>query len=268
MEVHGREAGLAESPELVIGVEDATVEPYATILSYPKADKTALASRIRQLHELGVRELEFVGRLRLGRLSLLGKGVAGMVVIGRNGRERIALKIRRIDSRRDSVRHEASMLKAANSVDVGPAYYGSTSDIISMELVEGESLPEWLGTLVGRGRRSRLRETAGILLQQCLRLDDAGLDHGELSRAHKNVSVSREGGPVILDFESASWDRRPSNVTSITQYFFLGGGFARRAHRILGPTDIGLLKQALRSYKFEKSPDAFCSLLKLLRLQL
>ncbi len=259
---------MAKDPELVIGVEDATAEPYATILCYPQADNAAIASRIRQLRELGVRKLEFTGRLKLGRLSLLGKGVAGMVVIGRNGKERIALKIRRIDSRRDSMQHEASMLKAANTIEVGPAYYGSTNDIISMELIEGQNLPEWLRTLEGRGRRSRLRETAGSLLQQCLRLDKAGLDHGELSRAHKNVSVSKAGTPVILDFESASLDRRPNNLTSITQYFFLGGTFARRARRILGPTDACLLRQALRSYKFERSPDTFRSLLKLLRLQL
>ena len=159
------------------------------------------------------------------------------------------------------------MLKVANSVNVGPAFYGNTSDVISMQLIEGHSLPEWLPTLTGRGRRLRFRSVAGNLFDQCLRLDNAGLDHGELSRAHKNVCVTEKERPVILDFESASRKRSPSNLTCIAQYLFLGGGFAKRVRRITGPVDSAELKRVLRSHKHDKSPDAFHRLQDLLKLQ-
>ena len=250
----------------IVSVEEAAVEPYATILCYPRPDITSVTSRVDQLRELGVSALEFTGGLKLGKLSLLGKGVAGTVVVGRTGRKRVALKIRRIDSRRDSVMHETQMLRIANSIQVGPRYYGSTTDVILMELVEGHSLPEWLTTLVGKGRRSRARETIESLFEQCVRLDSAGLDHGELSRAHKNVCVTEGGRPVILDFESASIDRQPKNLTSIAQYFFMGSGFARRVRRVIGPTDTARLRETLGAYKSERSPDAFHRLQELLRL--
>ncbi len=267
MEVHGWEAKLAESLARLVRVEDASVQPYANILSYPRLDEAVVVSRIRQLKRLGVIELEFSGQMKFGRLSLLGKGVAGMVVAGLTSKERVALKIRRVDSRRGGMQHEASMLQAANTLDVGPRYYGSTADVLAMELVEGLSLPRWLATLKGRGCRSTLRGTIGNLLEQCFRLDEAGLDHGELSRAHKNIIVGRNGQPCILDFESASKDRRTNNLTALTQYFFLGGGFSRKVSRILGPTDPEELKGVLRSYKSERSPEAFRSTMELLKIR-
>ncbi len=257
---------MARNAPDIVPIEDAASDPYATILAYPRPEASALSSRIRQLRELGISELEFTGELRVGKLSLLGKGVAGMVVAGRAGKDRVALKIRRTDSRRDSVRHEASMLKAANAIDVGPRYYDSTDDILLMEFVEGQNLPHWITTLRGKGRRLLFRKTVADLFQQCLRMDNTGLDHGELSRAHKNISVTVSEHAVILDFESASKERSPNNLTSIAQYFFVGSGFAERVSRIAGPTDKEKLKAALRLYKSEKSTDTLKAVEKLLKL--
>ncbi len=223
---------MARNAPDIVPIEDTASEPYATILAYPRPEASVLSSRIQQLRELGISELEFTGRLRVGKLSLLGKGVAG----------------------------------AANEIDVGPRYYDNTDDILLMEFVEGQDLPEWITTLRGKGRRLRLRKTVGDLFQQCYRMDKAGLDHGELSRAHKNVSIRASGHAVILDFESASKERSPNNLTSVTQYFFLGSGFARSVRGIAGPTDNEKLKGALRTYKSERSTDALRAVEKVLML--
>ena len=119
------------------------------------------------------------------------------------------------------------------------------------------SLPLWLESLKGRGRRARVRSVVRALLEQCLRMDACGLDHGELSRAPKNVIVSSEDSPIILDFESASLMRRPSNFTSLAQYMFLGGSIAKRMGRILGPPDRNELLRCLRDYKAGGWKDAF-----------
>jgi putative serine/threonine protein kinase len=97
-------------------------------------------------------------------------------------------------------------------------------------------------------------------------MDAYGLDHGELSRAHKNVIVSNTDGATILDFESASLVRRPSNFTSLTQYLFLGGGIAKKMVRVLGPVDKGGLLKCLRDYKSGGWKDAFEASTKVLGL--
>jgi len=210
--------------------------PFNRLVAYPSGDPDEVESRIHQLHQLEITALDFQGPLRTDRLSVLGKGVVGIVVIGVRGNRRVAVKIRRVDARRPSLIHEAELLMAANSLKVGPECLGGTADVLAMEFIEGLSLPLWLESLTGRGRRARVRSVVKPLLEECFRMDAYGLDHGELSRAHKNVIVS-DYGARILDFESASLVRRPSNFTSLTQYFFLGGSIAKKIAKVLGPVD-------------------------------
>jgi putative serine/threonine protein kinase len=231
--------------------------PYSRLVAYPSGDPKEVESRIRQLEELGITAIDFQGRLKTDHLFHLGKGVVGIVVIGVRENRRIAVKIRRVDARRPSLTHEAELLKVANSLNVGPECLGGTADVLAMELVEGLSLPLWLESLKGRGRRGRVRSVVRFLLEQCLRMDGYGLDHGELSRAHKNVIVSSNDVATILDFESASLVRRPSNLTSLAQYLFLGGSIAKKMKRILGPTDRNDLLRCLREYKAGGWKDAF-----------
>jgi len=235
-------------------------------VAYPTGDPDEVKSRIRQLQEMKITYLDFQGGLKNDRLSVLGKGVVGIVVIGVRGNRRIAVKIRRVDARRPSLIHEAELLKIANSLGGGPQCQSGTSDVLAMELVDGLSLPVWLESLKGRGRRVRVRSVVKPLLEQCLQMDTYGLDHGELSRAHKNVIVSNDDIPTILDFESASLMRRPSNFTSLTQYLFLGGSIAKKVVRVLGPVDKEELLKCLREYKAGGWKDAFEATTKVLGL--
>jgi len=230
--------------------------PFNRLVAYPSGDPDEVESRIHQLHQLEITALDFQGPLRTDRLSVLGKGVVGIVVIGLRGNRRVAVKIRRVDARRPSLIHEAELLMAANSLKVGPECLGGTADVLAMEFIEGLSLPLWLESLTGRGRRARVRSVVKPLLEECFRMDAYGLDHGELSRAHKNVIVSDDGAR-ILDFESASLVRRPSNFTSLTQYLFLGGSIAKKIAKVLGPVDRDELLKCLRDYKAGGWKDAF-----------
>ena len=247
---------MAQNPSLA-PLSSLTKPPYNRLVAYPTGDGMEVESRIHQLQQLEITGLDFQGPLKTDRLSVLGKGVVGIVVIGVMGHRRIAVKIRRVDARRANLIHEAELLKTANSLSVGPGCLGGTADVLAMELVEGLSLPLWLERLKGMGRRARVRGVVRALLEQCLRMDAYGLDHGELSRAPKNVIVSNDDNARILDFESASLIRRPSNFTSLAQYMFLGGSIAKRVSRILGPPDRNELLRCLRDYKAGGWKDAF-----------
>ena len=256
---------MAEAEPPVVPIEQAAYKPYSLVLAYPRPDELSVQSRIRQLEHLRVTSLVFDGPLKLDGLSFLGKGVAGTVAIGMIGGRRVALKIRRTDSRRRDMLHESEMLQAANAAGVGPMYLGNTLDVLAMELVEGLRLPTWLASLRGRGRKSRVKKAVRTLLEQCQTLDSTRLDHGELSRAHKNILVAANDRPSILDFESASLARRASNVTSLTQYLFLGGTITQKVARTLGPVNREQLLQALKQYK-GGDPSAFEAVIHALNL--
>src|SRR2546426_8087152 len=257
---------MAEDKSSLVPVEDLVKKPYREILAYPKPSDEPVESRIRQLKNFGIEGLEFAGPLRVGKLSVLGKGVVGLVVAGIADGGRVAVKIRRVDSRRRSMLHEAEMMRAANKAGIGPECLGSSEDVLEMQFLDGQRLPLWISSLKGRGRKARVKGTIKTLLQQCVRLDAYGLDHGELSRAHKNVLVSRGDHPWILDYESASLMRRVNNFTSLAQYILLSGRFSRKVLRILGPVDRNELVKYLRLYKAGSTNDAFESTLKMLQL--
>jgi predicted Ser/Thr protein kinase len=257
---------MAEDRSGLVLVEDLVKKPYREILAYPKPSDESVESRIRQLKSLGIEGLEFEGPLRIGKLSVLGKGVVGIVVAGIGDGGRVAVKIRRVDSRRRSMLHEAEMMKAANKFGIGPECLGSSEDVLEMQFLDGQRLPLWLSSLRGRGRKARVKSTVKALLEQCARLDAYGLDHGELSRAHKNVLVSMGDHPWILDYESASLMRRVNNFTSLAQYILLSGRFSRKVMRILGPVNRDELMKYLRLYKSGRTNDAFESTFKMLRL--
>src|SRR5437016_10436545 len=181
---------MVEDGSVLVPLEDLVKKPYRELLAYPNPSDESVGSRIRQVKSLGIEGLEFEGPLRMGKLSVLGKGVVGLVFRGIAENRRVAMKIRRTDSRRRSMIHEAAMMRAANKAGIGPEYLGSSEDVLEMQFLEGQRLPLWISSLKGRGRKARVKATVKVLLEQCVRLDAYGLDHGELSRAHKNC-ISR-----------------------------------------------------------------------------
>jgi putative serine/threonine protein kinase len=257
---------MAKVKSVIVPVEDLDKDPYRAVVGYPNPDSETVGSRINQLIDLNVAGLEFDGPLKIGSLSIIGKGVVGMVFKGISNGDRVAVKVRRVDSRRASMSHEAEMLRAANDAGIGPECLGFTKDVLVMRFVDGKRLPEWISSLQVKGRRRRVRSTFKDLFEQCVRLDAYGLDHGELSRAHKNVLISDNDHPSIVDFESASLMRRVNNFTSIGQYLFLSGRFGRKIQRVLGEVDREELVRYLKLYKSGKTNDAFDAILKLTRL--
>lgn len=231
-------------------------EPYVSILCYPKPTTAEARKRIIELRTLRISALEFLGDKLVGNVGVLGKGYVGIVVAAYINHRKVALKIRRVDADRPSMLHEARMLKKANSVHVGPEFVAATSNFLMMQLVQGSHLPEWLDktSLLGRMKTVFLE-----ILLQCRRLDVAGLDHGELSKAPKHVLVTDADVPFIVDFETASVKRRPSNVTSMCQYLFL-----RRQALVPFFFDEQELLQALQRYKKQRSSRNFEKILRTL----
>jgi len=247
-----------------VPVSKLVQEPYSLILGYPRATKSELAKRLVELKKLGIKTVLFQGHTTLDSIPVLGKGYVGVVVLARQGKREVALKIRRIDSSRSEMKSEAKLLKLANKVNVGPKLVDSSKNFIIMEYVEGKKIIDWVKELKGRGSAAKLKATIRKVLEDCYNLDKIHLDHGELSHIHKHVIVGRT--PCIIDFESASTNRRTSNVTSATQSILIGSGLANLVKKITKVPDKKKLIIFLKKYKHDQSRKNFDLLLKTLGL--
>jgi len=245
----------------VVSLKVLSERKHCKVLCYPRFEQEESGRRLKELERLGVQALEFTGEKSVFDVPVLGKGCVGVVVVAYTNSGRAALKIRRVDADRKEMFHEGEMLKIANAIDVGPKLLEISENFLLMELVEGTHFPEWIESLGEREVQSRVRWLLKDILEQCYRLDEAGLDHGELSNAPKHIIVDADDRPYLVDFETASINRRVSNVTSVCQYLFLGSQIVEKVKDKLGKVDEKQLIQELRSYKRERTRENFEKLL-------
>lgn len=249
-----------------IPIEKLREEQFGRVICYPKYSSEELELRLKELRKLGVSAVEFSGPKTAHDLHILGKGGVSIVLTAHTKKGLVALKARRTDANRVSMDHEVEMLRKANTVNVGPEFYGATKNFITMELIYGPWLPDWIKTLKGNGRAQRIRVCLHKILEDCWKLDSIGLDHGELSRATKHVIIERDNSPRLIDFETASTIRRPANVTSIAQYLFIGSEVARRISRFIGQVHRKWLIKALQEYKKKPNRENFDKVLAVSKL--
>jgi putative serine/threonine protein kinase len=231
------------------------MEPYASALCYPKVNEAELQSRLEELREHGVKAVKFAGKTSAFNVPVLGKGFVGIVVIAHLDGQRVALKIRRVDADRLGLQREAQMLAKANSVQVGPRFVSVSKNFLLMQFIDGAVLPEWLDA---HKEKKPLHNVLNDILEQCWRLDNIGLDHGELSKAPKHLIVDKQQKPWIVDFETASINRKPANVTSVCQFLFTScGAVARAVAEVLGERKREEVINALRLYKNDRTRENF-----------
>lgn len=240
-------------------------KPYSDIIGYPQGTPRQTRQRISEMQRLNIQAVSFTGSTAIGKLEVLGKGHVGVVVLARAGTKKVALKIRRIDSQRGSMSSEVELLKIVNAIKVGPKFYNASKNCIIMEYVKGQKIVDWVRTVSGKGSVKRLKPVIKKILEDCYRMDQAGVDHGELSSISKHVIVGKTK-QTIIDFESSSTQRRASNVTSATQAIFIGSGISKKVQKIYKIPTKQKIIDALRLYKKEMSRQSFEDLLKVLKL--
>jgi|GEM_PF-107041 putative serine/threonine protein kinase len=265
---------MERSEIIVVKPEELDPSVHGEVICYPGKELGSFQSRRSQLEELRVSELIFEGQSKVGRFGILGKGCVSIVVKAKlEGVEgTVALKIRRIDANRQSMQKDFEMQKLANSFEVGPKAIRATDDLFAMEFIEGTKLGSWFFSLSSRSSKKETRALVKNVLKQCYLLDEHHIDHGELSNPAKHILLRREGQhePVIIDFESASMERRPANLTSVAQFLFLNGWRGEKMMKILlsgrvAPCEIESARQRLfallKSYKHSPSKELLESIL-------
>ncbi len=237
------------------------------LISYPKLDLYEYHKRISDLYRIGVKDAILEGPTRLCELNILGKGHSGIVLkVNGYSEKNMALKIRRLDSRRKDSLNEVNNQKLANVIEIGPQIIDNTDDLILMELITGKGISDWLDdpSNFNLDNSKKIINIVNEILEQCYRLDVLNLDHGELTRIDKHVMVSEYNQISIIDFESSSTKRKPSNVTSASQALLLSGGLiSKKICKFIKIKDHEYLLNGLKNYKKRKTRQNFEAILAL-----
>jgi putative serine/threonine protein kinase len=239
-------------------------KPYANILGFPKATKRQIESRLIELEKLGITSVSFNGPIEVDGVRIIGKGYVGVVILVKKKSKIFALKIRRTDSPRKTMKGEALLLQIANRTNVGPRLIQYSKNFLVMEFIDGMKIVDWVNELNTKNSK-KLRIIIKKILLDCFTLDQIGLDHGELSVLDKHVLIT-DKKPTIIDFESSSINRKISNVSSATQAILIGTGLARIIRKKTEIPRRDKIIRLVRNYKKSKTQESFDQLLLGLKL--
>lgn len=236
------------------------------ILCYPKFDEEELRKRIIEAYLLGIRSFIFNGGTEIRGINVIGKGTTSIVVRGKYLREKdIAVKIRRLDSNRDSVINEARMLLMANREGIGPKLVTFSRNFLIWEFISGMSLVE---TIIIIKNYVSLRKIILDLLKQAYKLDLLGISHKELSRPKDHILVTKDLKVYILDFETASLSSKKSNLTQLMSFLFFRKGkisYLLRSMLKIDDKTLNNIHKLLKEYKYNKK--VFIKLIDILKLK-
>src|ERR671926_1777998 len=228
----------------------------ASIISYPPSSVREYTNRLKEICSLGITHVLPIGRTKIGKMAIAGKGSVSIVLKVKTKSKICALKIRRTDANRETMKREVSMHKIANSVDVGPKLFGFSKNLITMEFIDGLSIVDWVKQQDITS--DEVRTVAISILEQCYNLDKAHMDHGKLSCINHHVIISKLNTVNIIDFESSSTQRKSRNVTAAAQSLFISRGLiANRINEILGCAKKEKIIQILKAYKWSQNRANF-----------
>ncbi|MFH1587616.1 MAG: hypothetical protein ABID38_07200 [Candidatus Diapherotrites archaeon] len=180
---------------------------------------------------------KFLEKNSLKEIEKIARGHSAFIYLVENSAgKKLLLKIERDDSPRvDFVGKESTHLKKANSIGVGPKLISFDEECrcILREFVDGITLSEFI---YSNPLKKDLQKVIDSLLVQAKKMDEIGLDHGQLAGRGKNILVTKKLNPVIIDFEKASQNRKCGNLNQLKSFLFRNpnSSIAKTVKEILG----------------------------------
>ena len=190
----------------------------AFIISYPHYSDIEYIHRLKEIHSLGITSILLEGDIKIGKINIAGKGTVGLILKAKVKSEICALKVRRTDANRKTMDREAVLLKIANSAGIGPKLIRYSNNFIMMEFIDGLTIIDWI--MQKNIAIEQVLKVVLTILNQCYMLDRSQIDHGELNRLDRHIIVSKSDTASIIDFESASIQRKTCNVTELFNHYF------------------------------------------------
>ena len=118
-----------------------------------------------------------------------------------------------------------------------------------------------------KGELDLVRKIIIDILNQCYKLDELGIDHGQLNKLDNHVIIALDGSRcTIVDFESASSKRKVNNVTSALQGLIFKGVISEQVNKFLNYDDNkSEFLNLLSIYKHKKCRENFNPIISLIK---
>jgi release factor glutamine methyltransferase len=156
-----------------------------------------------------------------------------------------AIKLKNPDSEAmNAIQNEAFWIQELNKYKIGPTYIKSGEDFVMYIYIDGIHLIDFVET----AKKEQLIICFRDILMQCYILDTLKVNKLELNHPHKNIIITKENKPVLIDFERCKRTLEPKNVTQFCQYI-CSNPIREQYNRLNITIDIEKILKIIRKYK-------------------
>jgi predicted Ser/Thr protein kinase len=155
-------------------------------------------------------------------VKLLAAGQSAWIFITSKNKKKYTFKLEKKNStRRQMVEKETRHLKIANEEKIGfkLVSFDLENRFLIYEYEEGIPFNLWIVKLEMKDKKI-LEKCLKELEKQAKKLDEIGLDHGQLAGTGSNIIVKENGTPIIVDFEKGSIKRKPHNYNVLKSFLY------------------------------------------------
>jgi len=231
-------------------------------LCYPHLECREFEDRLDFLRDNGFEYFIEYGGTFL-KYRIIGKGYSSINILAYNRFHGLGLlKIRRIDSRRETLEYEGIINEYLNPTGVVPSIYMWSRDFIFREyLWNCRSVEKELSDVYESGYVDKVIYLLKKVLFSLHLIDVLRVDHGELNRPYNHIFICDQMDVKIIDWESSSFVRKPGNVSSFISYLLYRSSVFKDMAIDLKKT----VNKYTRLYKANYSIKPLLEIIKLLR---
>lgn len=185
---------------------------------------------------------------KITNIKKLMKGHRGLIFTGNYKNKKVAIKAQRLDLKTRTVDREAKMISKLNKSKIAPKILFHGHNYFVYEYIPGEFIIDHLE----HSNKSETKKLFLEVLRQCRVLDKIHITKEEMTNPYKHVIVNKK--IVLVDFERAHFDLKPTNISQFSQYIM-------RNHDLLNKKGIKIDKEILigltKQYKNNQSEDNY-----------
>lgn len=163
--------------------------------------------------------LKSLNRLGVESVRKFAKGRRGVVYAGQYKGRKVAVKAQRPDVAVKSLQNEISCLKKLQKHKIGPKLVYAGSDFFVYDFIEGIFIEDFVEK---EKTRKNIIEVLRNVIVQCRKLDKLMMNKEEMHHPHRHVIITKNGRPVLVDFERCRTTNDPKNVSQFCQYLMTG----------------------------------------------
>jgi putative serine/threonine protein kinase len=154
--------------------------------------------------------------------QVFNEGKRGIVYISTINKKQYLIKQRKPESTSPgTIKNEYEYNKKLNEIGVGPNiyYYDEERDFLIRDFVDGIKIEDWVKEQENKDSfKTDLKKLLMDILNQARKMDLKKINKQELTNPHKDILITNQNIPIIIDFERCRFTNKPKNVTQFLQY--------------------------------------------------